>query len=194
AADQAGVGDWSVPQIVELLVSGVSQRGSVQGPMAEVVFGSTRHLTAEDAAAMAVYLKSLGSDHRATTETSAASAPSETPDAQTIGSRKRGATLYADHCANCHGTQGEGRAGAYPALAGNRGVLLDPPVNLLQTIIHGGFAPTTAGNPTPFGMPPFGLQLSQSEIADLMTYLRSAWGHSASAVGQRDVQRWMERP
>ena len=61
-------------------------------------------------------------------------------------------------------------------------------------IIHGGFAPTTEANPRPFGMPPFGLTLSQSEIVDLMNHLRSAWVHHASEVGLRDVQRWAENP
>jgi mono/diheme cytochrome c family protein len=83
-------------------------------------------------------------------------------------------------------------AGAYPALAGNRALLIEPPVNLVQVIAHGGFAPVTAGNPRPYGMPPFGLTLNHRDIAALVSYLRSAWGHRAPAVSPLAVQRWRE--
>ncbi|HSH91537.1 MAG TPA: cytochrome c, partial [Ramlibacter sp.] len=45
---EAGLGDWEPPQIVKLLQSGVAPRGSVLGPMAEVVLQSTQHLSPED--------------------------------------------------------------------------------------------------------------------------------------------------
>ena len=56
---EAGVGDWSEREVVALLKSGVSTRGSVQGPMAEVVARSTRYLSDADLAAMAAYLSAL---------------------------------------------------------------------------------------------------------------------------------------
>ena len=53
---EAGVGDWPESEVVALLRDGVSARGSVQGPMAEVVARSTQFLSGDDLAAMAVYL------------------------------------------------------------------------------------------------------------------------------------------
>ncbi|HBF49155.1 MAG TPA: alcohol dehydrogenase, partial [Massilia sp.] len=56
--------------------------------------------------------------------------------------------------AACHGERGEG-LGPYPALAGNRALTLEEPVNAIRVVLNGGFAPATAGNPRPYGMPPF---------------------------------------
>ena len=56
---EAGLGDWSIKDIADLLQVGVSHRGTVYGPMAEVVYNSLQYLTDEDVEAMAVYLKSL---------------------------------------------------------------------------------------------------------------------------------------
>ena len=100
-----------------------------------------------------------------------------------------GAGLYKQHCADCHGAQGEGRAGQYPALAGNRVVTMDDPTNALQAIISGGFAPATPGHPQPYGMPPFRTLLQDTDIAAVTTYLRQSWGHRASPVNSLDVQR-----
>ena len=38
-------------------------------------------------------------------------------------------------------------------------------------------------------MPPFMLVLSDTEVASLLTFLRSAWGHQASLVTAFDVNR-----
>jgi len=56
---EAGLGEWDLQHIVDLLQTGVSNRGTVYGPMAEVVYNSLQYLTDEDSRAMAVYLKSL---------------------------------------------------------------------------------------------------------------------------------------
>jgi mono/diheme cytochrome c family protein len=56
---ESGLGSWSVADIAALLKGGASPRGAVYGPMAEVTHNSLQYLTAEDAAAMSVYLKSL---------------------------------------------------------------------------------------------------------------------------------------
>ena len=54
---EAGLGDWSLKDIADLLKTGVSARGAVYGPMADVVYNSLQYLTDADAQAMAVYLK-----------------------------------------------------------------------------------------------------------------------------------------
>jgi mono/diheme cytochrome c family protein len=59
--------------------------------------------------------------------------------------------------------------------------------NLIQTVLHGGFAPVTSSNPRPFGMPPFVLTLSDSDIAQVVTYIRQAWGNSAAPVTSQQV-------
>lgn len=57
----AELAEWSVEELAEYLKSGVKPDfDSAQGPMAEVIEDGTKHLTDEDRAAMALYLKSLG--------------------------------------------------------------------------------------------------------------------------------------
>ncbi len=175
--DEASVADWPVEDIARWLGTGSTPRASALGPMAEVVLHSTQHLAPADLRAMAVFLKSVPA------------APPAQPRAQAASPAviERGARVYAAHCASCHGKQGEGMADAYPRLAGNRAVTMPVTANLVQVVIHGGFPPSTAGNPRPFGMPPFALELSDAEVAAVLTYLRSAWGHQAGAVSELDV-------
>lgn len=173
----AGVQGWPRAEIVRLLKHGVSSNASVSGPMAEVVFDSTQHLGDDDLNAMALYLASIPVKESSPTAIKAADGEVKT----------RGAKLYEQHCAACHGAQGQDSSGLYPALAGNRAVTLASPHNLIQTIRHGGFAPTTAGNPRPFGMPPFGQVLNDEEVAAVATYIRQSWGNAAAPVSALDV-------
>ena len=56
---EAGLGDWTIEEITDYLRKGVSDRGAVYGPMAEVVYNSLQYLNDDDIRAMAIYLKSL---------------------------------------------------------------------------------------------------------------------------------------
>ena len=82
-----------------------------------------------------------------------------------------------------------GGAIAYPPLAGNRTVTMASPANLVQIVLNGGFGPTTAGHPRPFGMPPFVLELSDSDLASVLSHVRTQWGNEAGAVTALDVQQ-----
>ena len=177
---EAGMGDWDREQIVSLLKNGVSPRASVSGPMSEVVLRSTQYLSREDLGAMAQYLKELP---RESPKPEAAVAP-----ANAINTAKA-AKLYEQHCAQCHGDKGQGVANAYPALAGNRAVTMPSTENLVQMVLGGGFSPATTGNSRPFGMPPFVLVLDDSEVADVITHIRSSWGNQAGGITSIQVQR-----
>lgn len=174
---EAGVADWDTNDVVALLKTGTSPRGSAMGPMADVVYGSTQHLKEGDLQSMAVFLKALPQQTQ----------PPHTAIAPEPAALSSGATLYKEHCAQCHGEQGQGVRNAYPALAGNRVVTMDSPANLVQTVLHGGFAPATAGNPRPYGMPPYQQTLDGPQIAAVLTYIRHAWGHTASPVSPLEV-------
>ena len=152
------------------------------GPMAEVVYRSTQHLDEADLAAIALYLKQLPADP----------APPPAPASGTrrdAGTMARGARIYDQRCAYCHGEAGEGAPGAYPPLAGSRAVNMASPHNLIQAVRHGGFLPTTAGNPRPYGMPPFNHVLDDNDIAAVLSYIRGSWGNDAEPVSQRETMR-----
>ncbi len=175
---EAGVMSWPIADVVRLLRTGSAPTASTLGPMAEVVLHSTQHLDEADLRAMAVFLKSLPPAQPTT-------APALAPPA--AGVVQRGARIYGEQCAQCHGERGEGVAGAYPRLAGNRAITLPVTANLVQVTIHGAYPPATAGQPRPYGMPPFALTLSDADIAAALTFVRGAWGNQAGAVSELDV-------
>jgi len=177
--DEAGVADWDATQIVKLLQTGIAPRGAVLGPMAEVVLQSTQHLAQDDLQAMALYLKALPQHATPTTAT-------RTMSSDMAG---RGAKLYEQNCVQCHGAQGQGVPNAYPALAGNRAVTMQSTANLVQVVLHGGFAPATRGNPRPFGMPPYATTMSDADIAAVISHIRTSWGNKAGAIGEFDVSQ-----
>jgi mono/diheme cytochrome c family protein len=144
-----------------------------------VVRGSTQHLSEPDLRAMAVYLKALPQ-----------TAPVVVAEAVPYAATGPGAKLYERHCAGCHGDAGEGVRGAYPALAGNRAVTMPQVANLVHVVLEGGFAPATAGNPRPYGMPPFATVLSTEEAAQLLSFVRGSWGNRGAAVSAMQVERF----
>lgn len=181
---EAGVQRWPDATLRRWLRDGRADDHAALGPMAEVVLGSTAHLDDNDLAAMSHYLRTLP-------EAVVARPEAAEPDA---GRRERGAGLYREHCAACHGAQGEGRrdaAGgpAYPALAGSRLVTQASAANLLRVIERGGFAPATPGHPRPYGMPPFAGRLDADDLAALASHLRQSWGNRAGEIGTVEVLR-----
>jgi mono/diheme cytochrome c family protein len=172
---EAGLGDWPVQEIADLLQTGASHRATTYGPMAEVVYDSLQYVTDEDAQAMAVYLKALP-------RRDAEAAPN--PQARLVEPAvlELGRATYVAQCAMCHGDEGKGQALAYPPLAGNRSITMRTPVNSIRMVLNGGYAPGTYKNPRPYGMPPFNHILSDDEVAAVVTYVRTAWGNGGTPV------------
>lgn len=180
SAAEAGVAGWPAQDVVDFLRRGSTARGTAQGPMAEVVLRSTQYWREEDLLGLTAFLQALPQQPVAATHP-----PPRTADGGSAGRR-----LYEDHCADCHGAQGEGAAPAYPGLAGNRILSMGSPLNALRVVMAGGFAPATAGNPRPYGMPPYGHRLDDAELAALLSYLRQTWGQAAAPVTAQQVQQW----
>lgn len=189
ANDEAGLGDWPTAQIAQLLQTGVSPRASVTGPMAEVVQQSLQHLDHADMQAMAVYLKSLPENTGA-----AVRQPLPAPSGSAKAQLALGEKVYGKHCASCHQADGRGAPPAYPPLAGNRALTMQSAVNAIRVVLNGGFAPGTAGNPRPYGMPPFSHALDDSEVAAVISYIRASWGNHAPEVSALEVNRYRNVP
>jgi len=185
---EAGLGDWSIKDISDLLRTGISDRGVVYGPMAEVVYNSLQYLTDEDTRAMAVYLKGIAQNSPPAVPTSAV------PTAEGSLLLSLGQTVYDAHCASCHGRQGEGKPPHYPPLAGNQSIQMESAVNAIRMVLNGGYPPGTAGNPMPYGMPPFAGTLSDNEAAAVVTYIRTSWGNRGAAVAAREANELRSAP
>ncbi len=102
------------------------------------------------------------------------------------GAAANGAELFT-RCAACHQASGLGVPGAYPPLAGSEWLLNNAEVPI-RIVLHGLQGPITVKN-TSFNnaMTPFGDQLSDAEIAAIISYERSSWGNSASKVTAEQV-------
>jgi mono/diheme cytochrome c family protein len=180
--NDAGLGTWGTKDLSDLLRTGVSMKGAVAGPMAEVVRESLQYLSESDVQAMAVYLKSLPQ----------AKQQEKPPRPGPEGEKQLalGAALYEKHCASCHGASGQGEPPHFPPLAGSRAVTLSSPVNAIRAVLHGGYPPSTAGNPRPYGMPPFSAILNDEEVAAVVSAIRNTWGNEASMVQSSQVNRY----
>ena len=181
---EAGLADWEATDIATLLTRGQHRQAYVAGPMAEVVRNSTQYLHADDAHSIALYLQTLNKP----------SAPLRTPPQGTVSEHTLGAKVYENHCAQCHGKSGEGVTDVYPALAGNRAVLMDNTNNLVLIVLRGAFGPSTTGKPQPFGMPPYQFTLNDSEIAGVLSFVRNRWGNRAAPVTEFDINKIRNSP
>jgi mono/diheme cytochrome c family protein len=100
---------------------------------------------------------------------------------------KPGALLYLDNCAACHRPDGKGYDRVFPRLAGNPVVEAPNPVSLISIVLAGSQTPRTTQTPAQFTMPPFAWRLSDRDVADLVNFIRSSWGNSASVASASDV-------
>ena len=181
---ETSLGKWSVDELSAFLTSGVSQRAAAYGPMSAVIQHSLQHLTPDDARAMATYLKA-----QVQTTESEPTTQARPSAAQVEQMMKRGASIYERHCAECHQRNGRGIAGVYPGLAGNTSILMHMAINPIRMVYAGGFPPSTARNPRPFGMPPFYQDLSDYDVASVVSFIRRSWGNAAGAVSQAEAAR-----
>jgi mono/diheme cytochrome c family protein len=175
---RAGLGGWSAADIEEYLRTGRNARSTASGAMGEVIEHSTSRMTADDRSAIATYLKGLPSR--------APAARMSDPDPAAI---KAGEAIFADACASCHLTRGEGQPRLFPPLAGNASVQSRDPTTILRLVLQGSRSPATKDMPTPLAMPAFDWKLDDAQIADVANYIRNSWGNRAGEVSSADVAK-----
>jgi mono/diheme cytochrome c family protein len=98
-----------------------------------------------------------------------------------------GSGVYSSNCAGCHNATGSGQPGVFPPLANNPMVTGDPKA-VIHTISYGLNGSIRVGDATYSGMmPAWKGNLTDQQIADVITYIRSSWGNNAAAVSAADV-------
>jgi mono/diheme cytochrome c family protein/glucose/arabinose dehydrogenase len=98
-----------------------------------------------------------------------------------------GQAIYETLCLNCHQAAGQGLTGVYPPLAKSDWVAGDAQT-LIRITMHGLSGPTKVQGKD-YGlipMPPMGLD--DQQLADVLTYVRSAFGNKAPAVKVDEVK------
>jgi mono/diheme cytochrome c family protein len=172
-----GIGQWSEADIRSYLKTGHNQMSAATGPMAEEVADSTSHYSDSDLDAMATYLKSLPER------------PNATPVKADSSVMTAGQAVYRDQCSACHGIDGRGVAMLFPSLAQSSLAHAISPTSAIRLILRGGRSVATAAEPTAPGMPSFGWQLDDAQVAAVLTYIRNAWQTEAPPVSADLVSR-----
>jgi mono/diheme cytochrome c family protein len=173
-----GLGGWAVDDVVAYLKTGHNRITAATGPMAEAVALSTSHMTDGDIKAIATYLKSL---------------PGRQDDAKPVGSDDAvmvaGSAIYRDQCSACHALDGHGVPRLFPSIADSSMVRSADPTTVIRIVLRGARSVGTAAEPTAPGMPSYGWQLDDGQVAAVLTYIRNAWGAAAAPVSAGDVSR-----
>jgi mono/diheme cytochrome c family protein len=176
-----GLGQWSEADVTAYLKTGHNRFTAATGPMAEEIADSTSHYDDSDLAAMATYLKSLPGRQAAT------AAQAEAPV------MNAGQAIYRDQCSACHGLDGRGVEKLFPSLAQSALVKASDPMTAIRLVLRGGRSVATDAEPTAPGMPAFGWQLDDTQVAAVVSYIRSAWQTPAAAVSADTVAKARER-
>ncbi|NLR98262.1 c-type cytochrome [Rhizobium sp. P38BS-XIX] len=187
-----GLGRWSEEDIYTFLKTGRNQHGVVFGSMADAFNNSTQFMTDDDLKAISHYLKALPGDPardgtpwqyvEAASDTGSSAAHQQNPGAQT----------FLAKCSFCHGVDGRGKAPWISPLAGATSSLAVENASQINVTLNGSSRVVASGIPDAYRMPPFRQQLSDQQIADVLTLVRSSWGNHGGAVAPGDVKTLRE--
>lgn len=176
-----GVGDWTADDIRAYLKTGHNQYAAASGPMAEVVEHSTSRMTDADLEAVATYLKDNGS--------SPASSAKANVLPQNDPALVAGGAIYGDLCSACHVSDGRGVPSLFPSLSKSAAVRSENPHTLIRVVLQGARSVATKDEPTAPGMPAFGWQLDDAEVAAVLTYIRRLAGAPQPRVEASEVAK-----
>ena len=137
--------------------------------MHPLVMLSTRNLTAEDLAAVAIYL--LGDNPPAP-----APPPVVDPAESAAAANGAGRMSYVALCAGCHGLDGDGVPNTVVSMRANSTLRLVDPRNLIVAMLDGIGAENFPHRASMQAMPGFSDKLSDADAAALANYLRVTWG------------------
>lgn len=173
----SGLGGWSADEIAAYLRSGHNASAGAVGPMAEEIADSSSQMNEADLRAIGTYLKSLPA-------WAGDAAPAADAAAVTAGQ-----AIYRDTCSACHGLDGKGVDRLFPALATAPAVRASDPTGLIRIVLRGARSVGTDTEPTAPGMPAFGWQLDDTQVAAVLTYIRQAWNSRAGPVSATEVRK-----
>ena len=163
-------------------LSFVGQRNVVEQQLAHNIIGPN--------AAVASVAKTGGTLETGPAGTASSTSSTATQGGTTPVTAGAGATVYTTNCAGCHAAAGTGLAGQFPPLAGNSFVTGDK--NKVIGVVLNGLSSKIEVNGTTYNspMPAWKGQLTNKQIADVITYIRNAWGNKGTTVTEADVSAY----
>ncbi|GAB3325709.1 hypothetical protein GCM10027511_34870 [Hymenobacter humi] len=105
--------------------------------------------------------------------------------------RNQGERLYVQHCASCHGEQGQGLAKLIPPLAG-ADYLATHRAELPCILRNGQHEPIVVNGVKYHNVMPGHKYLSPSQLTNLLNYIESHWGNKATPWTIREVQQQLD--
>jgi mono/diheme cytochrome c family protein len=113
----------------------------------------------------------------------------QTPDVPAVASPEvlaAGHQVYTANCETCHQPDGYGVPNMQPALVDDDIVAGDP-TQIIRVVLQGPATVLPAGRPTYANVMPAFKQLTDEQIADVLTYIRHDYGHGASPIAVDQV-------
>ena len=116
-------------------------------------------------------------------------------DKDLLSAYRKGRDHYSVSCGACHQADGKGLPNMAPTLAMSDWVTGDAS-RLIGVAVHGLMGPIKVnGKPVvgvPLIMPPHGF-MKDDQLADILTYVRNAWGNKADSITPKDITDYRKR-
>ncbi len=171
------LGGTAVVMVGAIALSFIGQSNVVRQQLAHNIIGPNAPVAAAASSSGALQTGPMGTS----------SSSSSTAQGTTPAKAGNGASVYTANCITCHGAKGEGVPGSFPPLAANPFVTGDPkPV--IGVVVNGLSGKIDVKGQSYSGqMPAWKGTLTNAQIADVITYIRNAWGNKASTVTEAQV-------
>lgn len=106
---------------------------------------------------------------------------------------RAGQALFAGTCSTCHQANGAGLAGVFPPLAKSDFLAADV-TKAMRAVLHGLSGPVKVnGQDYNSVMPPMN-QLTDDEVANILTYVLNSWGNPGGRVSKEQVREQRAKP
>ncbi len=113
--------------------------------------------------------------------------PDEIKDNLLKGKQPPGAEAYTRYCASCHLPGGQGDGNRYPPLFGSEWVS-GPKARLIKIVLNGMSGPITVRRKPYDGVMPAHAFLSDQQVAEILTYIRTRMNHGGTPISAEEVQ------
>ena len=113
--------------------------------------------------------------------------PDETKDNLLHGKQSPGAVAYTRYCGSCHLPMGQGDGNRYPPLFGSEWVR-GPKERLIELVLKGMSGPIKVRGKSYDGVMPAHAFLSDQQVADILTYVKTTFTHGGGGVSVEEVE------
>ena len=190
-SNRSGLGRWSKNDLVNYLKDGRNKHATAFGTMDEVILNSTQYAHDDDLRAMATYLLSLQAAYDQ--DEYLYDSASEKRLRNFKIDKTNGEKIYLTYCSDCHLESGKGYPPYIPPLAGNPTSMDTDPSSLINIVLNGSSRISVSNKSVEsYRMPGYRTVLNNSDISDVITYMREAWGNKASLVSLEQIEKIKE--